>query len=1002
MVGRLQQRGDEAASFLAAATAAAAERERVDSASADAAGRLRSKVLSTLSCKEAEQLLDGNFRINDEVCTSLRLAWDSAVRLDCQLGEADRPWEERNKWLQELARERAELEQLKAELEAELLCAKLEVQTACASSMGFQALKFAAVLETNCQFRERCATLVQQLEAVVHSARQGLRRLGERPDVRPESEAAGMARRWRMEFDSARDVTAAMLTSLRHPEASVALAASSLEQAIDHNWRFVLELVGLFERVINSGDAGASSFSTDAEVQTEAEHLRDRLEEVLPQLLECKLSVQDAAAKSQPQDTDLARASMLAAQAGQAEAWKFLTTHNIDLSNVVPTKFAEEMLPHPAAFGPAAMRDAISEAAAEGGLYPPVIRALTYNIFLRAPAPQFTHNTDDDRKDERLCRFVEHLARFDLICLQEAFGAFSQRRDWLVSVAKRFGFQDSHRSSTNVRPRFIVDGGLLVLTRLPIVFKSSLTFEPGLHLDRFTAKGALYAKVQCGATGPFLHVCTTHLQSTYSAESLQQSQLVRHQQLMRLVEFLREQTDDVMSVEKGPQRKWPLLLCGTLNFNGRRGPMDGVHSAEYRAVHQLLRDQLGEVRDLLFDVCGSHPVTYADTRLTAGGEVPVERVLTNSSVYNSNTLKRQCLDYMFFFPNQNYTDDGLPSMASAPEPVVPATCQVEKFAVDRAKDVGAPVTQLSDHYGVEASFAVITSPAYASAARPEQRLRGPDHAVLRSASPEAEGNRDRPEQPQTNNGTATEQQQNNNNNNNHSNNNNNNTTTTATNCAEQGGEDEMRDQDGPPKLQPLQEQQQQEQEEPQEQQEQQDHQPQVQQEQQQQPQEKQEEQQQHQPQGQQGQDEQQLSKQSQDRATTSEEVRASSTSTTTATTPTTTTTMTPTPTTTAAATTLTPPTTTTKATTSEEALEHQELKQGRVEAAAVQEVSCEDGAPCEQQQQPHAPSEQEEPHGADGELQQGELQKDVAATDDAQPTTTTATTAAATTTTTTC
>ena len=28
------------------------------------------------------------------------------------------------------------------------------------------------------------------------------------------------------------------------------------------------------------------------------------------------------------------------------------------------------------------------------------------------------------------------------------------------------------------------------------VFKSSLTFEPGVHLDRFSAKGALYAKAE--------------------------------------------------------------------------------------------------------------------------------------------------------------------------------------------------------------------------------------------------------------------------------------------------------------------------------------------------------------------------------------------------------------------------------------------------------------------------------------------------------------------------
>lgn len=39
---------------------------------------------------------------------------------------------------------------------------------------------------------------------------------------------------------------------------------------------------------------------------------------------------------------------------------------------------------------------------------------------------------------------------------------------------------------------------------------------------------------------------------------------------------------------------------------------------------------LAEVRDLLFDVAGCHPVTYADTRLTGSQEVPVERVLTNA------------------------------------------------------------------------------------------------------------------------------------------------------------------------------------------------------------------------------------------------------------------------------------------------------------------------------------------------------------------------------------
>ncbi|CAL1159398.1 unnamed protein product [Cladocopium goreaui] len=144
---------------------------------------------------------------------------------------------------------------------------------------------------------------------------------------------------------------------------------------------------------------------------------------------------------------------------------------------------------------------------------------------------------------------------------------------------------------------------------------------------------------------------------------------------------------------------------------------------------------LPAVRDLLYDVTGCHPVTYADTRLTGQGEVPVERVLTNASVYNSTSLKRQCLDYMLFFPYVSPLDG-----ENGHEPVVPATCQIQKFSVDRSKDVGAPVTQLSDHYGLEGSLAIIESPAYLSAQRPEQRSRGTD--VLGQRPADGYGNTD--------------------------------------------------------------------------------------------------------------------------------------------------------------------------------------------------------------------------------------------------------------------
>jgi len=709
------------------------ERADIDASTADAAARLRSRVLASLSCKEAEQLLDGNFRINDEMCKTLRQAWECTVRLDCQLGEVDRPWEDRNQWLHSLRAEYEDVEHSKAAVEGELLLAKLEVQTACASTGLVKAARLAEVLEANLDLRRRCHSLGMKLEVLVSTTRSELRRCGERPDTHPDALDSSMVKRWRVEFEAARDANTKVLRALRHPDAAESLPASALEEVIDQDWRFLLELVGLFEKVkaqySEQAETGKEAEEDDMGVEARAcvaagaENLRIKIEERLPALLECKLLVQEAAARGVQPDLDLAEKNIAAAQESQAGAWKFLTGHNIDLSKIVATKFAEEMLPHPAAFG-----TATADAAADGEhYYPPVIRMLTYNIFIRAPAPGFAHNTGDDRKDERLTRFAErHLGCYDVVCLQEMFGAFSQRREWLVGVADRLGFHDSHYSSISVRPRFIMDGGLLILSRLPMVSRASLTYDAGAHLDRLSAKGALLATLRCGQTGPLLHVCTTHLQSTYSEESALQSSSVRHQQLAQLVGFLQEQTRDI--TRSGVRRRgWPLLLCGTLNFNGRQSATQGSHSDEYCAVVEYLRSELGEVRDLLYDILGSHPVTYADTRITAAGEMPSERVLTNASVYTTPGFKRKCLDYMFFFPpeppGESLEDPGLTASShgaenDAPlsqirrgpptEPVVPATCQVEKFLVDRAKDVGAPITQLSDHYGVEATLAVVS------------------------------------------------------------------------------------------------------------------------------------------------------------------------------------------------------------------------------------------------------------------------------------------------------
>src|SRR3954453_16972123 len=65
------------------------------------------------------------------------------------------------------------------------------------------------------------------------------------------------------------------------------------------------------------------------------------------------------------------------------------------------------------------------------------IKVLTYNIFLRPPPIK---NNENDWKDERLEDFAKVIHNFDIICLQEMFGAFNSRKQSLIRYATKAGF----------------------------------------------------------------------------------------------------------------------------------------------------------------------------------------------------------------------------------------------------------------------------------------------------------------------------------------------------------------------------------------------------------------------------------------------------------------------------------------------------------------------------------------------------------------------------------
>ena len=78
------------------------------------------------------------------------------------------------------------------------------------------------------------------------------------------------------------------------------------------------------------------------------------------------------------------------------------------------------------------------------------------------------------------------------------FWSFSSRQKRLIEYAKSSGYHYS-RSCPFFRmfpvPEFLVDGGLLVLSRYQILEDDFLVYCKGVQSDRLAAKGVMYLKI---------------------------------------------------------------------------------------------------------------------------------------------------------------------------------------------------------------------------------------------------------------------------------------------------------------------------------------------------------------------------------------------------------------------------------------------------------------------------------------------------------------------------
>jgi endonuclease/exonuclease/phosphatase family metal-dependent hydrolase len=146
------------------------------------------------------------------------------------------------------------------------------------------------------------------------------------------------------------------------------------------------------------------------------------------------------------------------------------------------------------------------------------IRLLTYNMFMRPP-PVKTNATDF--KDARLDEFVKQLDNFDIICFQEVFTTLNTRKQRLISYAQKAGLiHHAVCEAPSLFSGYATDGGLLIVSRFPIIESEFDPYPYGVVSDALSYKGVLYCKIMI-QNKHVLHLFNTHTQASYFHDDLE-------------------------------------------------------------------------------------------------------------------------------------------------------------------------------------------------------------------------------------------------------------------------------------------------------------------------------------------------------------------------------------------------------------------------------------------------------------------------------------------------
>lgn len=330
----------------------------------------------------------------------------------------------------------------------------------------------------------------------------------------------------------------------------------------------------------------------------------------------------------------------------------------------------------------------------------PIINLLSYNSLQK---PLFVNEVKNEYKSERNIYFAsEIIEKFDIIALQEQFTFINPRPPKFLEIALKKGFNYYYQISD---PPFtsgaLINGGLMIISRYPILEADELIYDPPLSRDKVMMKGVIWTLIQL-PNGTRVHVFNTHCLAIFDFLTEKQyigCRIRTAQQICQLRAFITKKL-----TAKFINRDLA-LLCSDLNIDARNDNFISNKIMEYLDINEPLNKVLFNEKNELkffehifgfnnkvfkmihtfFNDHNYYPITVGDYKEDDNGnKIPIENIITVKELQ----LVKSNPDHVYELKVSGHED-------RSKLWIKPKSTKVEEFFV---KDHA--FTQLSDHFGL--------------------------------------------------------------------------------------------------------------------------------------------------------------------------------------------------------------------------------------------------------------------------------------------------------------